>query len=152
MVNEELLDERLSQIRTAVLRLSRMKAFSREDFLANPDNFAIAEHHLRRSLEALFDIGRHIIAKKGYGKPENYKQIIEKLGQYKVISPDFAHKIQGMAGYRNRLVHGYVAVSPEEIYSIIENRLDNFQEFCTVIAGYIEENLVENGRKNRPYE
>ena len=65
MVNEELLDERLSQIRTAVLRLSRMKAFSREDFLANPDNFAIAEHHLRRSLEALFDIGRHIIAKKG---------------------------------------------------------------------------------------
>ena len=69
-----------------------------------------------------------------------------------MISPDFAHKIQGMAGYRNRLVHGYVAVSPEEIYSIIENRLDNFQEFCTVIAGYIEENLVENGRKNRPYE
>jgi len=76
----------------------------------------LAEHHLRRSLEALFDIGRHIIAKKGYGKPENYKQIIEKLGQHKVISPDFANKIQGMAGYRNRLG----------------------QEFCTAIARYFE--------------
>ncbi|MBT9172622.1 MAG: hypothetical protein DDT21_01008 [Syntrophomonadaceae bacterium] len=141
MVNEVLLEERLSQIRASVIRLDKMKALSRDEYLANPDNFALAEHHLRRSLEALFDIGRHIIAKKGYGKPENYKQIIEKLGQHKVISPDFANKIQGMAGYRNRLVHGYAMVTPDEIYSIIQTRLDDFQEFCTVIARYIEEYL-----------
>jgi hypothetical protein len=47
MVNQELLEERLSQIRTSVLRLIKMKTVSRDEFLANPDNFAVAEHHQR---------------------------------------------------------------------------------------------------------
>ncbi len=44
------------------------------------DNFAIAEHHLRRALEAVLDIGRHIVAKKGLGRPEDYRGIFELLG------------------------------------------------------------------------
>lgn len=138
MLNLELLDERLNQIRVSANRLERMNGMSEEEFLADPDNFAVAEHHLRRSLEALFDIGRHIVAKKGYGKPENYKEIIEILGQHRVISPEFSQKVAGMAGYRNRLVHGYAKVSPEEIYSIITTRLEDFALFCVAITKFTE--------------
>ncbi|WP_373995605.1 MULTISPECIES: HepT-like ribonuclease domain-containing protein [unclassified Neomoorella] len=41
----------------------------------------IFPEHLRRALEALLDIGRHIIAKKGLGRPEDYKSIIILLGK-----------------------------------------------------------------------
>lgn len=34
------------------------------EFLQNRHNVAAAESYLRRSLEALFDIGRHILAKR----------------------------------------------------------------------------------------
>ncbi len=51
----------------------------KDQFLANPDHYALAEHHLRRSLESIFDIGRHIIAKKELGKPEIYSHIFELL-------------------------------------------------------------------------
>lgn len=138
MLNFELIEERLDQIRVSVNRLKKMKSMSLEEFLLDPDYFAISEHHLRRSLEALFDIGRHIIAKNGFGKPENYKQILDILGQQRIITPEFSKKIGGMAGYRNRLVHGYAKVSPEEIYNIIQTKLDDFVQFCIFIVKFID--------------
>ena len=35
-----------------------------------------------------------------------------------------------MAGYRNRLVHFYFEVSPEELYQILQNNLDDVERFC----------------------
>ena len=138
MLNLKLLEEKLNQIRSSANRLVKIKLMSKEEFLADPEHFAVAEHHLRRSLEALFDIGRHIAAKKGFGKPENYREILELLGQHKVISPEFSKNILGMAGYRNRLVHGYAYVTPEEIYNLILEKLDDFAHFCVVVTEFIE--------------
>lgn len=115
-----------------------MESLSLEDFLSNPDNYAIAEHHLRRSLESLFDLGRHIIAKKGLGKPENYSQIVELLGQHTIIPHEFSNKIKGMAGYRNRLVHEYAKINSEEIHYLIRTRLDDFADFCNYIIQYLD--------------
>ncbi len=138
MLNLRLLDEKLNQIRSSANRLAKMREMSREAFLAEPDNFAVAEHHLRRSLEALFDIGRHIAAKKGFGKPESYKEVIELLGQQGVISPEFSRSIIGMAGYRNRLVHGYAYITSEEIFDLIQTKLDDFALFCAAIIRFME--------------
>ena len=139
MLNIELLEDRLNQIRVSAKRLERMKVMSLDEFLANPDNFAVAEHHLRRSLEALFDIGRHIAAKEGFGKPDKYRDVIRILGQSGVLQPEFSKRIEGMAGYRNRLVHGYSMVSPREIYEIIKTRLDDFAVYCSSISTFIEQ-------------
>ncbi len=86
MVSFEFIEDRLAQIRASSVRLKKMQELTREQFLANPDYYAIAEHHLRRSLESMFDIGRHIIAKKGFGNPEQYSHILELLGQHNIIS------------------------------------------------------------------
>ncbi|HHW43892.1 MAG TPA: DUF86 domain-containing protein, partial [Desulfotomaculum sp.] len=58
------------------------------------------------------------------------------LGREQIIPPQFAEKIKGMAGYRNRLVHGYAEVTPEEMYNVIQKRLDDFEEFCSHIIKY----------------
>ena len=138
MVNSELIEDRLSQIRTSSVRLKKMQELTREKFLANPDYYAISEHHLRRALESMFDIGRHVIAKKGLGKPENYSQIIELLGQHRIINTEFSKGIKKMAGYRNRLVQEYVHISAEEIYNIIATRLEDFEQFCKYTVEFLE--------------
>lgn len=137
MVNYHLVVDRLEHIRSSVNRLKKLTTQPKAQFLADPDNFAIAEHHLRRALEAVFDIGRHILAKNGLEKPENYRQVILALGQHKVIPPDFAEKIVGMAGYRNRLTHNYAYITHDEIWSIITTRLNDFAQFYTCIDNYI---------------
>ncbi|MEW5920279.1 MAG: DUF86 domain-containing protein [Bacillota bacterium] len=138
MLNHELIEDRLAQIRISANRLKKMESISLESFTFDPDHYAIAEHHLRKMLESVFDIGRHIIAKKGLGKPANYSQIIELLGQQKIITPEFSQSIKGMAGYRNRLVHEYAKITPEEVFNIIKTRLNDFAQFCTFIVQFLE--------------
>ncbi len=138
MINKELVYNRLDLINRSLARLKKMSALSREKFLEEPDNFAVAEHHLRRALESLFDIGRHIMAKQGLGHPTDYRSVLLTLGREKIIPVEFAERIKGMAGYRNRLVHGYAEVTPEEMYQILQTRLSDFKEYCTYILKYLE--------------
>lgn len=139
LLNLKLIQERLSHIRTSGSRLRRLVAIGKEQFLSDPDNFAIAEHHLRRSLEAVLDIGRHIIAKRGLGIPHDYRGILLTLGQHGILPREFVQKTQGMAGYRNRLVHGYADVTPEEIYDLLTQHLADFAEFTQHILAIVEQ-------------
>jgi hypothetical protein len=49
MVRMEFIEDRLAQIRTSSARLLQMQKLTKEQFRANPDHYALAEHHIRRS-------------------------------------------------------------------------------------------------------
>jgi len=138
MVNERLVMQKLSDLRISVARLEKFQLVSLEEFEANPDNFAIAEHHLRRSLEMVLDIGRHIVAKEKLGRPDYYREVLEILKNAKILEQSFAKRISGMAGYRNRLVHGYSEISSSELLLIITEQLDDFLEFEKQILDYLK--------------
>lgn len=110
-----------------------------EEFCRDEDAVDIAENRLRRAIEALFDLGRHMVVKSGAGVPSDYRSVIELLVENNILPDDFARQIAGMAGYRNRLIHDYNKVTPGELYQIIENRLSDFIMFCKYIADYIQE-------------
>lgn len=89
---------------------------SRSEFLADPRMVAAGESFLRRALEALFDLGRHILAKGLAIAAPDYKAIVPALQQQSIIEADLAERMIEMAGYRNRLVHYfYDEVSAEEL-------------------------------------
>lgn len=138
MVNKYKIFERIDLINRSLTRLRAMAELSEERFESDSDNFAIAEHHIRRIMESIFDIGRHIMAKNGLGHPVDYRSIILVLGREGIIPQEFAKKIMGMAGYRNRLVHGYAEVTPREMYRLLKERLGDFELFCRYIAGYTD--------------
>ena len=110
-----------------------------DDFVSDADNFAIAEHHLRRSLETVLDIGRHIIAKQALGRPADYTEIFDILGREGVLPREYVKKNRGLPGYRNRLVHLYHDVTVKELHTIISTRLSDLEEFCRHIVKYIED-------------
>jgi uncharacterized protein YutE (UPF0331/DUF86 family) len=125
--NERLIADNVQVIRRGLARMRQMASGSREAFLASDDNYAIVEHHLRRSLEALFDLGRHIVVKAGMGNPGTYSEVLALLRDGNVISGEFYERIQGMAGYRNRLVHEYHRVTPDELWQIISEDLEDIE-------------------------
>lgn len=138
MFNEELIAARLDIIHSAIRRLQLLARMPREQFLHDEDAVDIAENRLRRALEALFDLGRHLVVKSGLGVPQDYRAIIEKMKDSQMLPTDFARQIMGMAGYRNRPVHEYNKVTPEELYEILQNRLGDFTLFCQHIVNYLE--------------
>jgi len=119
--------------------LNRLAGFKEEEFLEDSRNPAACESFLRRSLEAVFDIGRHILS-KSYGVKElEYKRIAKTLGDKEIIPHGFSESLIRMAGYRNRMVHHYREIEPRELYSIIQNHLQDFDRYCK----YLNEFLVK---------
>lgn len=137
MVDKEVILDRLSIIKNSVKRLRELATIPEEEFISDGDCFAIAEHHLRRSLEAVLDIGRHICVKDTLGQPQDYTEVFDILGKNGILNKEFAEDIKGMAGYRNRLVHMYNQISVDEVYDILQNKLEDFNTYNRQILRYI---------------
>ncbi len=139
MVNRKFVADRIAEIRRATKRLQAIRTLTEADFLANMDNYAIGEHYLRRAIEAMLDIGRHIIAKQGLGKPNEYANIGTLLQQGGVIPADLAAMVERLARYRNRLVHLYWQVTAKEIYQMVASDLAYLERFCHDITRYMNQ-------------
>jgi uncharacterized protein YutE (UPF0331/DUF86 family) len=136
-LNIKLIEDRLGFIIRSIARLKKLSWLDEQDFLKE-DNSAIVESYLRRSLEAIFDIGRHIIAKTAGKGIVQYKEIARALSQEGVITGDQSEKLILMAGYRNRLVHFYHEIPDRELYAILHNNLSDVEAFVKEIKCFIE--------------
>lgn len=137
MYNYALITDRLKIIRNAVRRLELLAELPVDEFCRNEDAVDIAENRLRHALEALFDLGRHLVVKSGAGVPSDYRSVLIMLKENNILPEDYARQIEGMAGYRNRLIHDYNRVTPEELHRIIETRLPDLTLFCQYIADHV---------------
>lgn len=133
------IETKLAIIREAIIELGKMgQQCSQEQFISDKEKFAIAEHYLRRALEAVFDIGGHIISRFPYSpgkRPKSIKEIAIELGKRGVVDSKFAEdKLIEMAGYRNRLVHFYEEITSKELYQIITEDLDDLETFARSVV------------------
>jgi uncharacterized protein YutE (UPF0331/DUF86 family) len=108
-----------------VSEIRRLPLESWDAFSADKRNIWAAESCLRRALEALLDLGRHILAKCFAKGVTEYKQIAEELEKGKVLSPEKATLLRTLAGYRNRMVHFYDEITPKELYTLCSEQLDD---------------------------
>ena len=109
-----------------------------KDFLSDKKNPPYVESYLRKSLEAVFDIGRHILAKSYGFKEIEYKTIARELGNRKIISEELSEVLIKMAGYRNRMVHFYREITAVELYQIVLNNIGDFDRFNKEISNFIK--------------
>jgi len=138
-INKTLVLRRLTLIQDQHRELVDMAAMPLPEFL-KPRNTAAAESFLRRALEAVFDVGRHLLAKSGHADlAQEYKSIARGLGDLGVVSGDLAARLVAMAGYRNRLVHLYYDVTPEELRRILQNELDALLDFVRQVSAHLAE-------------
>ncbi|MEW6402030.1 MAG: DUF86 domain-containing protein [Chloroflexota bacterium] len=137
-LSKRVVTDRLAWIDRMLREIRSLPLESQLSFVADSRNMWAAESCLRRSLEALFDLGRHIAA-KGFGEAvTEYKQIAATLQRHKVISAEEMKLMQKLAGYRNRLVHFYHDVSTEELYEICSSRLGDVENITNVLRSWIK--------------
>ena len=136
-LNTKLIQDRLGFVVGCVERLRHLSKLGPDDFLID-DNPAIAESYLRRSLEAIFDIGRHISAKHAGKAAVEYKEIARLLARNTVVSKGLSKKLVLMAGYRNRMVHFYHEVTDEELYTILTTNLPDIRKFIQEMGAFLE--------------
>jgi len=139
-LSKRVIGDRLAWIDKMVAEIRALPLGSYEEFSANQRDVWAAESCLRRALEAIFDLGRHILAKGfGLGVTE-YKQIATELETAAVLSHSRARLLSTLAGYRNRLVHFYHEVTSEELYEICRNNLDDLLKIRNAFRKWVNEN------------
>jgi uncharacterized protein YutE (UPF0331/DUF86 family) len=133
----KIIAERISWIRGMLEHIRALPLDSLDSFLSDPRNVAAAESYLRRGLEALLDLGRHVLA-KGFGQPVvEYKEIGLFLVTSKVLAPEQGELLRVLAGYRNRMVHFYHEISSRELYEISALRLKDIDGLLEAILEWI---------------
>ncbi|MBI1870913.1 MAG: DUF86 domain-containing protein [Chlamydiae bacterium] len=104
------------------------------------DPFKLAQYYLHRALEGIFNISSHILSRLPGGyKGGTYKEMARLLGEKGIVSPEFAKgNLTKIAGYRNRLVHFYAEIMPEELYDILHHHLTDIEIFLKAVKDLME--------------
>lgn len=137
---KRILADRLEWIDKMVNEIRSLPLATFEEFSVDSRNVWAAESCLRRALEALFDMGRHILA-KAFGKGvSEYKEIASELQRAGVLSNDQTNLLRTLAGYRNRLVHFYHEVSAQELYGICRDKLDDLVQIKGAYLTWVKTN------------
>ena len=132
-VEKDIVVRRLEGIEGEIFELQRL---AKEDFkkFSSGDGWKLAQFHLHRALEGVFNISSHVLSRIPGAQATQYREIALKMGEYGIVPQEFAQtKVVEMAKYRNRLVHFYAQVSPEELYKIINHDLGDFDLFLSSI-------------------
>jgi uncharacterized protein YutE (UPF0331/DUF86 family) len=139
-ISKRVVADRLGIARDLLAEIRALPLDDREEFFADRRNQWTTESCLRRALEAVLDVGRHILA-KGFGEGvSEYKEIATGLGRHDVLSGDDAALMRTLAGYRNRMVHFYHEVSADELFGICGEQLCDLDHLLDVLATWVRDN------------
>lgn len=133
-VDLEKLRQKVQYVRDSVRHLSEMRAGGREAFLADRILEAAATRYLHTGIEAMIDAANHIISREGLGLPKTYHEAMSLLLRERILPREMASTLEQMVKFRNRAVHLYDEISPEEIWEIIEHHLGDFDRFLEAIV------------------
>lgn len=137
MVDKEKIKTKIGIIQENIEELGKLQSLKPEELSNSKRDLAAAKYFLRTSIEAMIDIGSHIIAKKFLGIPDTNVGVILKLAEKGVLSKENAGVYTKMVKYRNRLTHFYVEVNSQEIFDIIHNKLGDFEKYIAEILKYL---------------
>jgi uncharacterized protein YutE (UPF0331/DUF86 family) len=123
-IRASVVTERVAWVRQMVSQATDLPLASLEIFIEDARNAGAAESFLRRGIEALLDIGRHILAKGFAIAVTEYKEIGVQLVKHGVLGNEDGKRMRRIAGYRNRMVHFYNAVTTQELYLLITQHIE----------------------------
>ena len=88
-ISRRVIADRLEMLGDLIRQVKALPLGDRDAFFSDERNVAAAESCIRRSLEALLDLGRHILAKGFAVGVTEYKEIADGLRRHEVLpTPD----------------------------------------------------------------
>jgi uncharacterized protein YutE (UPF0331/DUF86 family) len=128
------LRQKAHYVREAVAALERIRSAGREAFLANPLAEPAATRWLQVAIEAVLDATHHVIAREGWGLPKSYREAIDLLVAHQVLPVAARSRFHAMVAFRNRAVHLYDEIEAEQVFSMLEKDLGDFELFLAAIT------------------
>ena len=137
MVRVEVIRKRLSKLDEYLAILAGLRGYTFEEFVADPEHYGSAERFLQLAIEALTDLGNHVIADLQLGTVDWYSDIPRLLNEAGYIDLETRENWIRMIGFRNVLVHDYLEVDRKLVYEVMQERLGDFEVLRGVFAALL---------------
>lgn len=119
-------------------RLEPLRGKSKVEFDRDPYLRDIAERNLEVAAQCVLDISHRLISMTGALKPRDYYEAILRLGELGVLPPDFAAHLAPLAGFRNILVHEYLAINWQDVYRNLQ-QIDDLARFAGLVRQWLRQ-------------
>jgi uncharacterized protein YutE (UPF0331/DUF86 family) len=138
MVDVQTVMGRLEALKAYLAELNSYAQYSLDELTSDFVKYRAAERSLQLAAQTVVDIATHVITADYDARVQDYRQAIESLGQEGVLPSAFAERLAPVAGFRNILVHEYLAVDPAKVYDILMHGRADLEEFAQRIIEYLE--------------
>lgn len=91
------------------------------------------ERYLYLLSQAAIDLAESLIALKDLRRPTTYSEAFHILQEESLISADLTEKLINMARFRNIIAHDYEDLDFGIIYDILQNHLQDIDDFLLAI-------------------
>jgi len=137
LISRVVVADKASAIRRMIGGIRSLPLDTVDTFTADPRMVAAGDSYLRRALEALLDLARHLLA-KGFGRaPAEYAAVARELGEVGVVDTKRAARLAILARYRNRMVHFYDEISETELHGILSRDIGDVEDLLTAMLEWV---------------
>lgn len=137
MIRSEVLRRRLQKVDEYIAVLRHLQHYDWDTFSADPERYGSAERFLHLAIEAMNDIGSHIVADLQLGTVESYRDIPDILVKHGHIPPALGRRWVQMIGFRNVLVHDYLDIDRRIVYQVLHENLEDITQLHRYFAKWL---------------
>mgnify|MGYP006281459101 CR=1 FL=1 len=128
MVKKEIIVERAQKCSEYLDQLENIvSGINFKKFNNDPLLYGSTERFLHLTIEALIDIGNHIISDDELGRVGVYKDIALILAEKDYITEAEKELFIKIIAFRNILVHDYMDLDRKIIFKLLKNNLDDIR-------------------------
>ena len=137
MVRAEIIRKRMNRLDDYLTVLKKSQQYSFKEFTADPERYGSAERFLHLAIEALIDMGNHVIADSELGVVNWYSDIPKIMAEKEFISSELEEKWISMIGFRNTLVHEYIDIDRKIVYDVLQNNIQDLKDLKRAFAQFL---------------
>lgn len=138
MIDKVLVTRKINLISKDFEALEPLASLSLEAYQADTINEVLAERYLERMIGRMIDINHHLITEEGNPPPPDYSQSFIELGKMKILPSEFAHRIAGCAGLRDRLVHEYDEIDSKKVYEGLKAAVKDIPQYLSYVNEFVK--------------
>lgn len=136
MVKRDVIIAKIDNIQRSLNRLKEKQGVTIESFFNDRDIQDIALLNLQVAIQGCIDIASHIISDNNWDVPGSLGGLFDTLYEKKVITCNTKEIMRSMVGFRNLIVHEYIRLDMNKVYTVFNSQLDDFSEFLKEISLY----------------
>ena len=123
----------LSRLQARQRELAEYAALTQERYLADARGVYASKYLLLTAIEDALAVANHVIASEGYRAPSDYADAFRSLREAGVVDAVLAGRLEGMARFRNLLVHQYDDVDDRRVHAILRQDREDLDGFAGAV-------------------